>query len=90
MANFTSGPENAGAKFPPGRSANPLGRPPTVARLRRDVARELVKHGATLTRLAVQRAIGGDAACLAACVSLLGSTVVEDLTRKPAAVDGSE
>ncbi|MDN3365890.1 hypothetical protein QQO24_01725 [Ralstonia pseudosolanacearum] len=85
MPKFTACPENPGAKFPPGRSANPLGRPPTIARLRRDVAAELVRHGGTLTKLAVQRAIAGDAACLAACVTLLGTTVVEQPKRKPSA-----
>ncbi|MGY3551182.1 DUF5681 domain-containing protein [Bradyrhizobium sp. USDA 4469] len=90
MSNFPSGSENPGAKFPPGRSANPRGRPPTVDRLRRDVAAELVRHGGTLTKLAVQRALGGDAQCLAACVNLLGATVVEQPKRKPADADSSE
>ncbi|WP_425952881.1 hypothetical protein [Ralstonia pseudosolanacearum] len=82
MAKFSS--ENPGLRFPEGRSANPVGRPRTVDRLRKDVARELVQHGATLTRLAVQRAIAGDAACLAACVSLIGTTVVEQPKSEPA------
>lgn len=82
MAKFSS--ENPGLRFPEGRSANPVGRPRTVDRLRKDVARELVQHGATLTRMAVQRAIAGDAACLAACVTLIGTTVVEHPKREPA------
>ncbi|MCD9228935.1 hypothetical protein ACPPTR_10505 [Ralstonia pseudosolanacearum] len=82
MAKFSS--ENPGLRFPEGRSANPVGRPRTVDRLRKDVARELVQHGATLTRMAVQRAIAGDAACLAACVTLIGTTVVEQPKREPA------
>lgn len=89
MAKFTSD-DNPGLRFPAGRSANPAGRPRTVDRLRKDVARELVQHGATLTRLAVQRALGGDAACLAACVSLIGTAVAEKPKRKPADCGGGE
>ncbi|MDO3527534.1 DUF5681 domain-containing protein [Ralstonia pseudosolanacearum] len=81
MAKFSS--ETPGLRFPKGRSANPVGRPRTVDRLRKDVARELAQHGATLTRMAVQRAIAGDAACLAACVTLIGTTV-EQPKREPA------
>ena len=72
MAKFTSD-NNPGKPFPAGRSGNLRGRPRTLTRVRQDVARELVQHGATLTRLAVQRALAGDAGCLAACVNLLGS-----------------
>lgn len=71
MAKFSA--ENPGAPFQPGRVANALGRPRTADRLRRDVAAELVKHGATLTRLAVQKALAGDPGCLAACVALIGT-----------------
>ncbi|MDO3518142.1 hypothetical protein [Ralstonia pseudosolanacearum] len=88
MAKFSS--ENPGLRFPEGRSANPVGRPRTVDRLRKDVARELVQHGATLTRLAVQRAIAGDAACLAACVTLIGTTVVEPKRKSPADGEGND
>nr|CUV26860.1 protein of unknown function [Ralstonia solanacearum] len=82
MAKFSS--ENPGLRFPEGRSANPVGRPRTVDRLRKDVARELVQHGAVLAKMAVRKALEGDAQCLAACVSLLGSAVVEP-KRKPSA-----
>ncbi|MGV1046350.1 hypothetical protein [Limnohabitans sp.] len=71
MAQFTS-ENNPGLRFDAGRSGNLRGRPRTVARIRRDVAAALMPHGATLTRLAVQRALAGDAGCLAACVNLLG------------------
>ncbi|MGA3887662.1 DUF5681 domain-containing protein [Ralstonia nicotianae] len=89
MAKFTSD-DNPGLRFPAGRSANPAGRPRTVDRLRKDVARELVQHGATLTRLAVQRAIAGDAACLAACVTLIGTTVVEPKHKPSAGGEGKD
>lgn len=82
MAKFDAN-NNPGLRFPADRSGNPSGRPRTVDRMRRDVARELVQHGATLTRMAVQRAIAGDAHCLAACVSLLGT--VAEPKRKPTA-----
>ncbi|MGD1327045.1 hypothetical protein ACNHE5_19390 [Pandoraea pnomenusa] len=71
MAKFSA--ENPGAPFQAGRVANALGRPRTADRLRRDVAAELLKHGATLTRLAVQKALAGDPGCLAACVALIGT-----------------
>lgn len=73
MSKFESG-NNPGLKFPPRRSANPGGRPPSIDRVRRDVARELVNHGGMLTKLAVQRALAGDAQCLAACMTLLAAT----------------
>ncbi|CAB3753011.1 hypothetical protein [Paraburkholderia solisilvae] len=66
--------DNPGLPFPPRRSPNPAGRPPSIDRARRDVALELAKHGGTLTRLAVQRALAGDAQCLAACMALLAAT----------------
>ncbi|MBY0411505.1 MAG: hypothetical protein K2Q97_15605 [Burkholderiaceae bacterium] len=71
MAQFTS-ENNPGVRFGAGRSGNPRGRPRTAARIRRDVAAALVPHGAALTRAAVQRALTGDAGCLAACINLLG------------------
>lgn len=64
---------NPGRPFVKGRSGNPVGRPRTVDRLRRDVARELSRNGGTLVALAVSRAINGDPACLAACVNLIGT-----------------
>ena len=70
MAQFTTA-NTQGQRFAPGRSGNPKGRPRTVARVRRDVAAALVPHSAALTRLAVQRALAGDAGCLAACINLL-------------------
>ncbi len=72
MAQFTSD-NNPGLRFAAGRSGNPKGRPRSAARVRRDVAAALVPHSATLTRLAVQRALAGDAGCLAACIGLLGA-----------------
>lgn len=83
MSKFNSG-NNPGHRFAAGRSSNPLGRPRSISRLRRDVARELVQHGAALTAMAVQRAIAGDAGCLAACVSLLGTAMVDPEARKQA------
>ncbi|WP_186138316.1 DUF5681 domain-containing protein [Burkholderia gladioli] len=74
MPKFTSGDGNPGLRFAPGRSGNPVGRPRSIDRLRRDVAAELAKHGGTLTKLAVQKALAGDAACLAACLALLAAT----------------
>ena len=62
MAQFTSD-NNPGLRFAAGRSGNPKGRPRSAARVRRDVAAALVPHSATLTRLAVQRALAGDAGC---------------------------
>jgi hypothetical protein len=70
MAQFTS-ENNPGLRFVAGRSGNPRGRPRTAARIRRDVSAALVPHGAALARMAVQKALAGDAGCLAACVNLL-------------------
>lgn len=77
MAQFTC-ENNFGLRFATGRSGNSRGRPRKVARIRRDVAVALMPHGATLTRLAVQRALAGDAGCLAACVNLLGVVDAKD------------
>lgn len=68
-----SAESNPGRRFAPGRSGNPLGRPRTVNRLRQDMSRELLRYGGTITKLAVQRAIAGDATCLAACLAMLSS-----------------
>jgi hypothetical protein len=70
MAKFDS-ENNPGMRFPPGRSGNPVGRPRSVDKLRREVAGELVRHAPALTRMAVQKALAGDAGCLAACLQLL-------------------
>lgn len=70
MTKFTS-EYSPGERFEPGRSGNPRGRPRTVARVRRDVAAAMKPHVEALTRMAVQRALAGDAGCLAACVNLL-------------------
>lgn len=81
-----SAESNPGLRFAPGRSGNPAGRPRTADRLRKDVARELLRHGGTIARLAVQRALAGDAACLAACMNLLGALGPTDKTADPAKV----
>ncbi|WP_175761893.1 DUF5681 domain-containing protein [Burkholderia ambifaria] len=84
MSKFTQGTSVGEAmRFPPGRSSNPLGRPKRVDTLRREIARELERHGATLTRMAVQRALAGDAACLAACMALLAATAEQTALAKP-------
>jgi hypothetical protein len=75
MPKFDSA--NPGLRFSPGRSGNPVGRPKSVDKLRREVASELVQHGKTLTQMAVKRALAGDSACLAACVTLLGTVGVD-------------
>jgi Family of unknown function (DUF5681) len=82
MAKFTS-EGNPGLRFPAGRSGNPVGRPKTLEKLRREVASELVRHGSTLTRAAVQRALAGDVGCLAACMHLLGSVTAEQKLKAP-------
>lgn len=75
---------NPGRSFVRGRSGNPVGRPRTVDRLRKDLARELARNGGTLVALAVSRAIKGDAACLAACVNLIGTLgPAEKVTSEP-------
>ncbi|UVS96356.1 DUF5681 domain-containing protein [Burkholderia glumae] len=75
MPKFTQGNRSGeDTRFAPGRSNNPLGRPKRVDTLRREIARELERHGAALTRMAVQRALAGDAAALVACMSLLAAT----------------
>ncbi|TAI60431.1 hypothetical protein [Bradyrhizobium sp. Leo170] len=79
---------NPGRCFAPARSGNPVGRPRTADRLRKDVARELIRHGGTITKLAVQRAIAGDAACLAACMSLLGMLGTADKSAEPSKGNG--
>lgn len=82
-----SAESNPGLRFAPGRSGNPVGRPRTVDRLRKDLARELLRHGGTLTALAVKRALAGDAACLSACVNMLGALGSADKSVKPARGD---
>ncbi|MBR8225775.1 DUF5681 domain-containing protein [Burkholderia ambifaria] len=72
MPKFES-TNNPGLPFVGGRVGNPRGRPKSADALRRDVARELVKHGGTLVRMAVQKALAGDATCLAACLAMLGT-----------------
>lgn len=66
-----SSENNPGLRFSPGRSGNPRGRPRTAARIRRDVAAALMPHGPTLAKMAIQKALAGDAGCLAACINLV-------------------
>jgi hypothetical protein len=87
---FSKG-NGAGAdmRFTRGRVANPLGRPKRVETLRREIARELARHGGVLTRMAIDRALKGDVQCLAGCLNLLAVTSehanpasTEDIARK--------
>lgn len=66
-----SSENNPGLRFVAGRSGNPRGRPRTTARVRRDVAVAIAPHASDLARMAIQRALAGDAGCLAACINLV-------------------
>ncbi len=81
--------DGAEMRFSPGRSNNPLGRPKRVDTLRSEVARELERHGGTLARMAIDRALKGDVQCLVGCLNLLAVTSApaspvstEDIARK--------
>lgn len=82
MAQFTLA-NTQGLRFAPGRSGNSKGRPRTVARVRRDVATAMLPHAQALTRAAVQRALAGDAGCLAACINLLAGADAPGNTGEP-------
>ncbi|CAB5280143.1 hypothetical protein IST455A_01002 [Burkholderia multivorans] len=87
MPKFES-TNNPGLRFAAGRVGNPRGRPKSADALRRDVARELVRNGGALTRMAIERALKGDAACLAACLSMLNTVTAEKVApAKPDTTD---
>jgi len=82
MPKFSS-IDNPGLRFTTGRVGNPVGRPPSIDRLRKDIVRELVKHGAPLAKMCVQKALAGDAACLAACFQLLNAAATASDEKPP-------
>jgi hypothetical protein len=79
---FKSGATNPGVKFEAGRSGNEAGRPVGLQTISKKAARLLARHADVLCAAAVNKALNGDTACLAAIVNMIStSELVQARTR---------
>lgn len=69
------------ARFRPGQSGNPRGRPPGSADRRTALRRELEKRGPELVERAVQLAMEGDVGAMRLCLERISPPVREDPIR---------
>jgi hypothetical protein len=68
--------------FAKGKSGNPMGRPPSLPKLGREVEKGMSRHAHTLVRLAVNHALAGDTAVLAGLMHVVAACVGQQKAAK--------